>query len=200
MGTRVQFWLGALDGLESIILDELPEFRKWYEKALKQYPEDHDPKTLKLVDEALRVGPTIFDVKSKDDAIQIDKLVEAFIGEYCDYGEGCKLLKEADGSMINVRHYYEHLKHLKEEKFVLSFWNFILNGRPLSRNSDIHPYNSEDGIFRVSYVTFEEIKKLKHDFEKLNLFESLQSAGLMSPIIAINNAYHAKTGMIITVA
>lgn len=200
MGITVEFHLGAIDGLESIIVDALPEFREWYDEISKEYPSDFDPEMIGLIDHILTTGRSVFDVESAKSARQVDKLVDLFVGNYCDYAAGSKLLKSADNNVMKVHHYYEQLEHFDKTSAAFSFWNFILTGRPLSRNAETYPYQPSDVVFRVSYFTWDEIQKLKREFENMNFFGDRESIAFVSAKGAINNAYDANTGLVITVA
>jgi len=200
MGTRVEFMLGAKDGLESIILKSMPQFKDWYKRCYEEYPLDFDLEIIDLTDQILSAGRSVLDVKSSKSAQQVDKLVDSFVGDYCDHGGGRKLLNFVQTKVMKVHHYYEQLEHFDKTSTAFLFWNFILKGRPLSRNAEAYPYKPTDEVFRVSYVTLGEIQKLKREFDNMNFFGDRESIAFVSAKDAITKAYEANTGLVMTVA
>jgi len=200
MGTTVNFMLGAKDGLESIIIKSMPQFKDWYKRCYEEYPSDFDPGILELSDQILSAGRNVFDVNEPKSAKQVDKLVDLFVGDFCDYGGGRKLLNYVHTNVMKVHHYYKDLEHFDKTSTAFLFWNFILEGRPLSRNEEIYPYKPSGVVLRVSYVTLDEVQKLKHEFENMNFFGDRNSIAFVSANEAINNAYEANTGLVMTVA
>jgi len=192
--------LGAKDGLESIILKSMPQFKDWYKRCYEEYPSDFDREIIDLTDQIISAGRSVLDVNNSKSAKQVDKLVDSFVGDYCDYGGGRKLLKSVNTNVMKVHHYCEQLENFDKTSTAFLFWNFILEGRPLSRNLETYPYNPSDVILRVSYVTLDEIQKLKHEFEKMNFYGDRNSIAFVTAKEAITNAYEASTGLVMTVA
>ena len=121
MGTRVEFMLGAKDGLESIITNAIPEFRDWFIKLYEEYPSDYDVEVINLADRILSEGDSVFDVESVECATEIDKLVDAFVGDYCDHGDGTKLLKNTLHPVMKIHHYHKVLECFEKGSTALSF-------------------------------------------------------------------------------
>lgn len=153
-----------------------------------------------MADRILSEGDSVFDVEGVECATQIDKLVDAFVGAYCDHGDGKKLLKNTCHPVMKLHHYHKMFECFERDSTALSFWNFILKGRPICRNADIYPYSADDSGFRVSFASFNEVRELNREFENRNFFGDRNSIAFVSAKGAINEAYEANTGLVITVA
>jgi len=192
--------LGAKDGLESIIIKAMPEFRDWYIKFYEEYPSHYDVEVINLADRIVSEGSSVFNVDSVECATKIDKLIDAFVGAYCDHGDGRKLLRNTHQPVMKVSHYHDVFDCFQGKSTARSFWNFILKGRPLRRNAEAYPYLPADGVFRVSFASFDEVREIKREFENMNFFGDRDSIAFLSAKGAINEAYEADTGLVVTVA
>lgn len=208
MGTRVEFYFGTEDSLETTLLKNLRAFREWLARAIKDEPDSYGPLALAQADSVLEKGRTALKAKDDTTALYVDKLVEAFVGDFCDHGDGQNLLEIIPLSIVNVSHYYECYKYLEKDTFLEAFWNFILNGRPLARNPNLFPYNSSDGVFYVSFATAEEVQTLHSAITKISVpgqndnssFFNDASLALKIAHEAVDAAYYRGVGLIITVA
>ena len=194
MSIRVMFHLGAKDGLETILLDGMQEFKAWYEKLGAEWPDDYDPAIMESANEVLSSGRNSFVVDDQRAAAKIDKLVDEFIGDFCD---SQLRLKSAHSSCIRYDNYWEYRDHFAIGHPIRSFWEYLLNGRPVSRNPIKFPYRSSDGIFGVSFVTEGEVVALQSAFQEVM---PIEPGALSIAREAVDAAYKEELGLIITFA
>lgn len=200
MGIRVTFELGAKDGLESILLIGMRDYREWLDKQSRLYPMDHDPIVLATADSILDEGRKAFEANCLEKAIEIDNLVNSFLGDYCDNGPGANLLKDISTGVIYVSNYYECVENFEPNSVPAVFWNYILKGRPIARDAEILPYNSNDSGLRVSFVTALEVESLRKTFKTMNYYGDRSASALIIAQNALEKAELEEVGLVITVA
>ena len=195
MSIRVTFDLGAKDGLESMLLDGMQDFKAWYEKLVAEWPNESDPQIIESANEVLSLGRNAFDVDDQCAAVKIDKLVDEFIGAFCDHGDGQHMLKNAHNSSIRYDNYWRYRDYFAEGSLLKSFWHYLLNGRPVFRNPKQFPYRSSDGISRVAFFTATEVITFRSAFQEAIPFEQ---GALSIAQEALDVAYKQELGLIIT--
>lgn len=208
MGVRVEFWLGAADGIKGHFLSSpLEEFFLWSRSLQEEDPEALRPGVLELIQRVIREGESALNARSSHEAETIDRMIDLFHGYFCDCIRP-DLIHEADDSALFVSRYEKHRSLIARRcsEFALSCWDYLLNGRGIGRQDGVHPYTSKDDIFRVGYWRYEEceklLKKLESEFNSglTPFLFSRDFSGIQVAIRALKNAVSHKTGLILTVA
>ncbi|MEW6128529.1 MAG: hypothetical protein AB1757_15930 [Acidobacteriota bacterium] len=208
MGIRVQFWLGAADGITTHFLNApLSEFIAWYHTLIEDYPEELVPGVSELILEVIQTGESALLAETQRKADTIDRMIDLFYGSYCD-GIRPDLLQEAEGSMLYVQRYEKHKELIGAQcgAMALEYWEHLLAGRGIGRQGMHYPYRSLDGVFRIGYWTFDECESLQRLMTK-NLKGQLESKFQGDRYIDIQASYRAlkcatenEVGLILTVA
>lgn len=197
MGIRVSFFVGAVDGLETILLDSMSDFKKWYEKLIEEWPDECDLEILESANEILAGGRDVLNVYDQASATKVDKLVDEFVGSFCDYGDGPHILKNAHESCLYLRRYAAYRDHFEIGSPLRRFWDFLLDGRPVFRDPETFPYKPTDGLFSVSFVTADEARVLLLAFLKVM---PIEVEVLKIARDALETAYNERLGLIMTIA
>lgn len=107
MGVRVQFYLGAADGLEGVFWGAGPhQFRDWAYGVEDEYPETYSLELLFRLDRIAAEGPGSLIPEDRRDAEVIDAILDAFVGDYCCMAAR-SLLKSASDAMPRELWYRE---------------------------------------------------------------------------------------------
>jgi len=206
MGISVEFYLGACDGIESILLDNIDRFRSWYQEVATD-PESRSAYSITVLNSADRVlqeGRVALQAVDHKSARAIDELVESFVGEYCDWGPGHDLLQSTHSGSLSVETFRSSLESLHvQSNRLLSWWDSIRNGRPVGRDAAQIPYCGSDADFRISFATADEIDALYQDLIAIQQQLSPNSPANMA-IECMSNALQSAramgAGLIIEVA
>ncbi len=205
MGTYVQFWRGTEDGLLGHFLGgPLDAFRKWCIEAIADYPGDLEPAIVPLLEAVLAVGASALQAETAAQAALVDRLLDTYYGHFCD-GKCPELLESADGSLLYVRRYdsiLEALARLPDKNAELLLWSYLIGGRAVQRDQAVLPYQSEDGIFRLSYWSAEETALMGRLLigPVAGWLRDVDAGALECTAAAIESAMAQRTGLIITVA
>ena len=202
MGIRVEFYQGARDGLESILIEHMPEFRNWSEEQ-KDFPSS----VLHAAERVIEIGGDAFLADSHVAAREIDLLTDYFVCGYCDYGPGRNILGSPCTNMLKIHNYQACLPYIvaTHDLELVSWWELMLSGRPIRRNPVPFPYSG--GGIPVSFATAEEIPRFLRTLEKIRILKSNEDAreagwagsARSVAIEAMNIAASRKTGLVITI-
>src|SRR4051794_21501704 len=157
MSIRVMSYLGAEDGIASHFLaGPLDRFAAWAEATEAEFPGDLPPGTLDLLRDVRVRGAAALRATDAVQAARVDRLLDLYYGHFCDSGPGRDLLVSADDAMLPERYYTVALPLLERSsahRHLADLWRLLLTGRPVLRDARELPYESGDGVFRLSYWT-----------------------------------------------
>jgi hypothetical protein len=113
----------------------------------------------------------------------------------------------ADDAMLPERYYTAALPLLElspSHRQIAELWRLLLTGRPVLRDAGEFPYQSADGVFRLSYWTHSECTHLHREREALVTWAGTpRSEGehaLEAMLCAVSTAIGAGVGLILTVS
>ena len=207
MGIRVMSWLGAKDGIASHFLSgPLDQFAGWIEETEAEYPGDLPSGTLNLLRDVRVRGAAALQATDAVHAARVDRLLDLYYGHFCDSGPGHDLLVSADDAMLPERYYAAALPLLERSsshRQIAELWRLLLTGRPVLRDARA-PYESADGVFRLSYWTHAECTHLRRERKALVTWAGTpQSEGehaLDATLRGVSTAIDVGVGLIFTVA
>lgn len=203
MGIRVKFWIGRTNGLEDLLLQEMAGFRSWYEEILTD-PESgvNDEAPMHTADAIIDEGRGAFLVSSARAAREIDDIVDRFVFDYCDWGPGRILLKPAGDCHLHIRNYVACRPIIDSLAIptASSWWNLILTGRPIARDTQEFPYNPSDGNSLVSFATFDEVEPLQTCLRKVPIGRTAEDAAVKAVRHALSVVQEKQVGLIVTIA
>ncbi len=207
MGIRVQFWLGASDGIKSHFLNSpINDFKLWFENNQYNLNIKHQREVYYLINYIDEFGEKYLVASTVYEAEIIDSMIDCFYRQYCDYGNP-EFLKEADDSSLYYSRYYEH-RHIIEDKCGLlgkKYWDYLLHGRGIGRDNDLLPYKSQDEVSNTSFLTIEEVLSFHSllikafDFSSHEIINTNKYSDIISFYWALFNAMYYNVGLIITV-
>jgi hypothetical protein len=132
-------------------------------------------------------------------------MLDLYYGIFCDGGRRHFLMHPADESMLRERYFAEAAKWIESEQpssKCVSLWRLLLSGRPVLRDANILPYESDDGVYRLSYWTLEECRTLRDEFA--TFLKTMPSGdgeiAIAAALRAVSKAIGAGVGLILTVA
>lgn len=185
MGILVHFWLGNEDGICSHFLSApLDQFEEWASDAEAEFPNEIGTRVLDLIRDVRCRGAPALQTTNCVRALEIDRMLDMFYGHFCDF-ERQELLVKASPSLVRARRYYEVTDLLRRAELsseTLGLWRFLLEGRPVLRDPEALPYNSEDGVFRLSYWTLAECSRLLPDLAQAAGCDASNNGALYSSV------------------
>lgn len=207
MGIRLMSCLGAEDGIASHFLSgPLDRFAAWAEEMEAEYPGDLPPGTLDLLRGVQARGAAALQATDAVHAVRVDRLLDLYYGHFCDSGPGRDLLVSADDAMLPERYYTAALPLLERSSAygeIAELWR-LLTGRPVLRDARELPYESADGVFRLSYWTLGECRHLHRERKALVTWAGTpRSEGehaIDAMLRAASTAIEAGVGLILSVA
>jgi hypothetical protein len=205
MGTRVDFYLGAEDGLQGHFLAApLHEYLTWYCSLIENYPEETKPGVQELLTNVITDGKSALIAENSLQAQTIDWMLDIFYSDFCDVKRP-DLLVDAGISWLKIDGYQSHCEFVKNRcgGVALRYWNYLLNGRGIGRPDGIYPYQSEDGVFRIGFWTKEECEDFLQRIENAFDDEAVllwHSYYLHSAYNAVKQAKEHQVGIILMVA
>jgi hypothetical protein len=172
-----------------------------------EFPGDLPPGTLDLLRDVRARGAAALRATNAVHAAHVDRLLDLYYGHFCDSGPGRDLLVSADDAMLPERYYAAALLLLKRSSVhrdLAELWRLLLTGRPVLRDARELPYESEDGVFRLSYWTLGECRHLHRERKALVTWAGApRSEGehaLEAMLRAVSTAIEAGVGLIVTVS
>jgi hypothetical protein len=206
LGIRVQTWLGGEDGLCSHFLSgPLDEFQAWAHSVDAEFPGEVHEDVLPLIAEVRARGAPALVATSKDSARRVDWMLDLYYGDFCDSGEWHWLMRPADASALSQRYFAEAanwIESAQPNSKCAPLWPLLLSGRAVLRDASLLPYESDDGVYRLSYWTLQECRTLRNEFET---FLGMMPSGdgevaVAAALRAVSEATRANVGLILTVA
>ncbi len=205
MGTYVQFWHGAEDGLLGHFLSgPLGDFRAWCINTIEEFPGEIDPSILPLLEKIQSNGWNALAVKSPEDASIVDRLLDTYYGSFCDL-ERKELFEMTGDAVLYVRRYDsigEALAASSDKRVESQLWSYVRSGRAAGRDQTIFPYLPGGDVFRLSFWSAAEVALLGRVLTSTPA-EWLRDAdpdALECTLMAIESALARHEGLIITVA
>lgn len=207
MGVSVQFYLGAPDGLQSLLLSNLRSFHDWYEElATGEDAGVFGIDMLKLANEILDEGPDALRASTSERAHLIDRLVETFVSDFAGWGPGNKLMPLAADHILHVRNYKSCLEIV--DRFgsprVCEWWRCLLNGRSIIPDTDSQISSSQHTANQciISFTRLDEIPPLAKDLRQLSRANGNHPKGDIPGLVAdaLENAMAQEVGVVTTVS
>ncbi len=205
MGTYVQFWLGADDGLLGHFLaGPLDAFRAWCDDTIVEFPGELDPLIVPLVEKIRTSGPAALEAHTAGEAAVVDDLMSAYYGSFCDFVRKDQLEMVGD-ALLYVSRYdtiADVLINASDKRVESLLWSFIRSGRAIGRDQATLPYTSGDDAFRLSYWTADETELLGDALTGApdEWLRDCDTDAMECTLMAIRAAISRRTGLIITVA
>jgi hypothetical protein len=208
MGRRVEFCFGAQDGITGHFLaSPLHEFLQWfYSLTPEDYPGQRvDPLVRDLIRQVIEKGGEALVVEDANQADVVDCMIDWFYSDFCDYVR-TDLMQQADDSALYVSDFEEARSLIGGcwGKTYLRYWDYLLNGRPVGRSSDLFPYHPRNPVVRHGFWTYEDVVALlpRMEEEQGHSHPTNERArdALQAAWRALSNAQSRQTGLIITVA
>jgi hypothetical protein len=208
MGIRVRSWLGAEDGIASHFLSgPLDRFAAWAQEVEAESPGDLALEAWDLLTDVRARGAAVLRATDAVHAARVDRLLDLYYGDFCDFGPGRHLLRSADDATLPERYYTAALPLLERSpshRPIADLWRLLLTGRPVLRDAREFPYESGDGVFRLSYWTHDECTHLRRERKALVTWAGTpRSEGehaLEAMLRAVETAIEVGVGLIFTVS
>lgn len=172
-------------------MERAAAFVTWYEEEVA---EEGCPEVLRLARKVREHGASAFENAAHSHSS--DRLVSDFYGFFLE--EDAAALPEVP--VLNVQGYVDLFDALTPHiaSGIAELLNFAIAGRPVGP-SRVEPYHSDDGVSRVSWWTFDEVRRLRVELPKRD-FRTGPAMELMSVLHdALDSAYAAGGGLVITV-
>ncbi len=203
MGIYVTFWHCHPAGLADEFLGgPLDEFDSWLAATIAEFPGDIEESVYPLLKAVRANGRAALEATTSADAMTVDRLMDAYFGMFCDK-ERAGLKRHADQSLLYARH-FEGMFGSDNETAVSSaafrLWDFMFKGRPECRDPNLLPYESEDGVYRLSYWTLDEVKLLRDAVIAGAQAPGVEERARTATKNALASAFEQGAGLIIEVA
>jgi len=203
MGIYVTFWHCHPAGLvDEFLGGPLDEFESWLAATMAEFPGDIEGSAYPLLKAVRANGRAALEATTSADAMAVDRLMDAYFGMFCDM-KRAELKRRADQSMLYSR-YFEGMFGSSDETAASSaafrLWSFILKGRPGCRDPNLLPYESEDGVYRLSYWTLDEVKLLREAVIAGAQAPGVEARAQTATKNALAGALEQGSGLIIEIA
>lgn len=188
--------------MRSRFLADVVDFAKWLGGLVDAYPEDYPPKILvRLADISLR-GADAFKAANAQDAKLIDRLMTEYWNFSCDTG------RHSDKDITPSAHkWYRYAEELSlvlptATKEACDYYQRLFEGNSLAE-FDGHKYQSEDGVFRWSWLLPHEVEDF---YDRLQNYAGLLEsdddwpAGVRWVLYALERAKASGSSLLVSIA
>ncbi len=205
MGTYVQFWHGADDGLLGHFLaGPLDAFRAWCDDTIIDFPGEVNPLIVPLLEVIRTTGRAALKVHTVGEAAVVDELLSTYYGSFCDFVRKDQLEMVGD-AVLYARRYdtiADALVNASDKPIESLLWSYIRSGRAVERDQTTLPFFSSNDIFRLSYWTADETELMGKALTSTSAewLSDCDADALECTLIAVESAMLRRAGLIMTVA
>ncbi|WP_144395073.1 hypothetical protein [Pleionea sediminis] len=208
MGTYVHYSLGQKDGIESIVFENLHNLIKCMDNCRIKYPEDYNESIYRMACHMNKHGPSSLSVDSSEEAALIDRVVDELImyEELSSVtGVEYSLFEKIDTSMMKLFRYADSLKTVLPDSsnHAQRIYNTLLfDGMSIAKCSG-HKYESDDGVYKISWVLPSEIEDLIKDLApitRIKEWENEQESGVFYLYDALCKAGRKGSALVVEIA
>ncbi len=202
MGTYVHYSLGDADGVKTAFLADLGVFLAWLDPRIAEFPDDFRPGLQDKIRDFMQRGELAFTTASRDEATLIDGIVDEYYWNFCHDGDRHPAI-DMTPSMQKLWRYATELTDVLPSASAKAGNDYraLFRGRTLAR-CDGHAYESEDGVFHLSWLLPAEVAAFLSELEP---FENAldhrhdHQAGVLCIILALREAKRKGTSLIVSV-
>ena len=205
MGTYVQFWHGADDGLLGHFLaGPLDVFRAWCDDTIIEFPGEFDPLIVPLLESIRTTGHAALKAHTVGEAAVVDELLITYYGSFCDLVRKDQLEMVGD-AVLYARRYdtiADALVNASDKPIESLLWSYIRSGRAAVRDQTTLPFISSNDIFRLSYWTADETELMRKTLTSTpaEWLRDCDADALECTLMALESAMLRRAGLIMTVA
>ncbi|MEO0472124.1 MAG: hypothetical protein AAF206_21035 [Bacteroidota bacterium] len=189
---RVTYWEIPPEGMINALKSDFRELLDWYVEIGREQPADIDKDLMKQ----MQMVSDPDDLLHQCDKKYLDKLIDVYAGEYCDFRPG-RIKEIPETSWIHIRNYIRDADLIRKavSAEVNELWQFILKGRSFVDPNQA--YSADDH----SHFCFLEESECVFLVDELLAKFHLEAFGLHSGISALVDAIRKKNeaGMLILV-
>lgn len=203
MGTYVHYSLGDADGITSSFLEDLGVFMAWIAPLAAEYPDDFPPGLHHKMLDFMQRGDAAFTTASREEARLIDSIVDEYYWNFCHEGNRHPAL-DITPSMHKWCRYAAELADVLPTASAMAgnIYRSLFRGRTLAR-CDGHAYESEDGVFHLSWLLPAEVATFLSELEPFETgLDDLEDhqAGVLWVILALQEAKRKGSSLIVSIA
>ncbi len=202
MGNYVYFNSGDRDGIETRFLSDIGVFAQWFVPVAEEFPGDYPPPLREKVKEISARGRAALDAESGDEANLIDRAVDEYWSFCLDTGRYSET--DITPSAHKWERYAAELSEVLPEASNASRHAYLglFSGRSIARFPG-HAYQSEDGIFRLSWLLPNEAVRLREEllpYEKRLRPTHDAEAGVLWILRSLHEVARTGRSLVVTVA
>jgi len=165
MGTYVYYYLGDDYGMRTRFLADLGPFTEWFSCLVAEYPDEYPPSQLEKLLDIVQRGTAALKTGFDDEAHMIDRILD----EYWQFCDEKGLYRELEITP-SAHKWYRYAADLSEvlpsaSAIANSYYRRLFLGRSLAECSE-HEYQSEDGVFHLSWLLPAEVSQLLSELER----------------------------------
>ena len=203
MGTYVYYSLGEGDGIRSRFLADASAFLEWFKPLADEFPNDYPAAQVTKASEIARLGVEALAVSACSEADLIDRVVDEY-WNFCDM-KGLYQERDITPSAHKWSRYAQSLSAVLPSSSAAAntFYRSLFRGRSLAECPG-HLYQSEDEVFRLSWLLPHEVTAFHSELEpfELQLLDQNddQAAGVLWVLQAVKRAVQEGTSLVVAVA
>ncbi len=203
MGIYVTFWHCHPAGLADEFLGgPLDEFDSWIVATTAEFSEDIEESVYPLLKAVRANGRVALEATTSAGAMAVDRLMDTYFGMFCDM-ERQDLKRHADRSLLYARHFegmFDSVDETAASSAAFVLWDFMFTGRPDCRDPKLLPYKSKDDVYRLSYLTLDEVKLLREAVIAGAQAPGVEARARTATKNALGCAFEQGSGLMIEVA
>ncbi len=164
MGTYVYYYVGDQYGMRTRFLADLAPFTAWFSSLVTEYPDEYQPNILAKLLDIVERGTSAFQTEFDTEARLIDRILDEY-WEYCDQ-KGLYRKLDITPSAHKLYRYAKNLSDVLPRASALanSYYKKLFLGRSLAECRG-QKYESEDGVFHVSWLLPAEVSQFLLELE-----------------------------------
>lgn len=204
MGTYVYFLLGDSDGIRARFLEDFGSFFDWFQASVKEFSNDFPVEVQQKMHDVCQRGSLALKAETDEEARLIDRLVHEY-WNFCDI-TGLHYDKDVTPSALKLYRYARDLSEVIPTASEVARCHY----RRLFRGCSIaefpgHTYQSEDGIFSLSWLLLAEAEEFLAELEsfegqlkKENATDA--EAGVQSVLQSLRIVVQKRLSLVVVIA
>ena len=168
MSTYVHYSLGREDGIKCSVMEHMNSFYNWLKLANEEYPGEYDTKFMSMANKLVKDKEKALCARDEEEAYLVDRVIDE-ISNYQEL-ENIEIFKDITPSEHKWSRYAPSLHDVVPNCTDLGakFYRKIFSGCSIAE-LDNHTYQSDDGVYRISWLLPKEVTAFKADIDLYNL-------------------------------
>ena len=168
MGTYVHYSLGRKDGIRNSVMEHMKAFCEWLMRANEEYPGEYDASFISMANRLVKYKERALKVKTEEEAFLIDRVIDE-ISNYQEF-KNIEIFRDITPSMLKWNRYAPGLSDVVTNCTSLgaNYYRKLFAGCSIAELNS-HKYQSEDGVYRFSWLMPDEVSEFKEDIESYDI-------------------------------